>query len=136
MTSYPRATVQVIWEGQSPTVMALIDDQAGELLTPAGVASIAYQIFDLGDEATQVDADTIDKNTAVLSSPVVDARWTGGPPGYNFRWRVPGDKLAEGDHTYRVEILIIAAGTPADVTPLVFEFPTLDLLSLPPEEPT
>jgi len=81
--------------------------QDGDLITQAGITSIAYAVYDRS--ATLVGDGSLDVGDCVFDTLQTDLRWTVDRTGYNFLGVIPGELFETGGN-YTVTVVF----TPAD----------------------
>lgn len=103
----------VAWEGSSAIYMARIINDDGEILTQSDVSSINYYLYDLdgATPSTPTQSGTLSAASTVFDTLQTDSRWTKDSTGYNFRHTLTAAWLADGDHTYRMEYVIVTTGS-------------------------
>jgi hypothetical protein len=131
MLPAPKAYQMAIWEGASPTLLAYVEDAAAIAILQAGCSSIAYAIYNTGTTPPT----SVATGSLTVSAVIFNALQTGyGWPyatGFNFKWKVLGT-LIPGVKTFRVEVVITAAGADADKIPLdPWEIEAQEIYSLP-----
>ena len=109
--SGPAVLKMQTWEGTSPIPMARLVDDDDANVQQAGVASIAYTIYDLEDDS-QESASTLTVASVIYDTPQTGKGWSADTEGYNFRWKIAASLLPVGtvSKKYLVEIIFTAAG--------------------------
>lgn len=88
---------RTLGNGPAPLLARLRDPNTGNLITQAGISSIAYKVQDL-TAGTSPGSGTLAKTSVVFDTLQADALWTqdsasslgsDGSYGYNFKWVAP-----------------------------------------------
>jgi hypothetical protein len=88
--------------------MGRIEDEDGDLLTIAGVVSIAYGVFDTAD-GSEVDSGSLTPSAVLYDSLQLPVTWVEDSVGINFRWVMGPSLIPDGDKRYQVEVTFTPA---------------------------
>lgn len=104
----PQLFRQDVWEGADVRLMAEVEDSARKLIQVQDVEHVSIRLFPSWDAKEAIGQWAPAYQDVVFDSPQTfedDPAWPYSDSGYNFRWTLPADCLAEGRRQYRVEIL-------------------------------
>jgi hypothetical protein len=94
----------MVLERSGATVLGRITGHDGQPITPASIAAIAVEVWDIEtDPPGRIAGPTsLAAGSVVLASLTKDARWQEDDVGYNFRHELPAESFPDAK-VYRVE---------------------------------
>jgi len=137
--SSPRVYTHKVFEGADWQPLDLFTYGDGELPIHSEITDIDIRIFKGNDPTVIHEFLALSPGNGttgpIFNTPLLDAGWKQGPPGYNFKRRIQMSVLEavpiviEPGQRYRVEIIL--NGTPEGRLISVHEYLVRDLASLP-----
>ena len=106
-------TRSIVWEGSTAVLLARYTDAAGDLVLQSIFDSIKITFRDSTDFSTEVTGETLTISSVIfdtLQDTVTGGIWTVDLVGYNFKHRITGTDIPNGDTTYRAILQFIETG--------------------------